>query len=82
MANIQVDKQTSPVEALETSAEPDSRPARLRSLGAEIRALRRERRLSTVALARACAVSPSLISQVERGLTAPSLEVLWAIARA
>jgi mannose-6-phosphate isomerase-like protein (cupin superfamily) len=27
-------------------------------------------------------VSASLISQVERGLTAPSLEVLWAVARA
>lgn len=59
-----------------------SRAARLRALGAEIRGLRGSRGLSTVALARACGVSPSLISQVERGLTAPSLEVLWAIARA
>ncbi|HET7092895.1 MAG TPA: helix-turn-helix transcriptional regulator, partial [Thermomicrobiales bacterium] len=82
MANSQIDNQTAAREALETVAEPDSRPARLRSLGAEIRSLRQARRLSTVALARACGVSPSLISQVERGLTAPSLEVLWAIARA
>lgn len=59
-----------------------SRPARLRALGAEIRSLRGKRGLSTVVLARTCGVSPSLISQVERGLTAPSLEVLWAIARA
>jgi transcriptional regulator with XRE-family HTH domain len=82
VANSRIDKQAAADAALETVAEPDSRPARLRSLGAEIRALRQERRLSTVALARACGVSPSLISQVERGLTAPSLEVLWAIARA
>lgn len=60
----------------------DSRPARLRALGAEIRALRSDRGLSSVKLARACGVSPSLVSQVERGLVAPSLEVLWAIARA
>ncbi len=59
-----------------------SRAARLRALGAEIRGLRGGRGLSIVALARLCGVSPSLISQVERGLTAPSLEVLWAIARA
>ena len=59
-----------------------TRTARLRALGSEIRALRRGLGLSTVALARRCDVSPSLISQVERGLTAPSLEVLWAIARA
>ncbi|HEX5499842.1 MAG TPA: helix-turn-helix transcriptional regulator, partial [Thermomicrobiales bacterium] len=82
MANSQIDNQEPATEAPTHVAEPDSRPARLRSLGAEIRSLRQARRLSTVALARACGVSPSLISQVERGLTAPSLEVLWAIARA
>ncbi len=59
-----------------------SRHERLHALGGEIRSLRRERGLSAVALARRCGVSPSLISQVERGLTAPSLEVLWAIAKA
>jgi transcriptional regulator with XRE-family HTH domain len=64
-------------------AEPAAgREDRRRELGGTIRALRRERHLSTIALARACGVSPSLISQVERGLTAPSLDVLWAIARA
>jgi transcriptional regulator with XRE-family HTH domain len=60
----------------------DSRQERLLALGGEIRALRQSCRLSAVALARRCGVSPSLISQVERGLTAPSLEVLWAIAKA
>ena len=58
------------------------RQERLRDLGGTIRALRQERRLSTVALAKACGVSTSLISQVERGLTSPSLDVLWAVARA
>jgi transcriptional regulator with XRE-family HTH domain len=58
------------------------RDDRRRELGATIRSLRTERRLSTVTLARACGVSTSLISQVERGLTGPSLDVLWAIARA
>lgn len=38
--------------------------------------------MSTVGLAKACGVSTSLISQVERGLTSPSLDVLWAVARA
>ncbi len=70
------------VAAASTAPGDGSRTERLRALGTEIRALRRDRGLSTVALARRCGVSPSLISQVERGLTAPSLEVLWAIARA
>lgn len=64
------------------SPEGGSRAERLGALGGQIRELRRERQLSTAALATRCGVSTSLISQVERGLTAPSLEVLWAIARA
>ena len=61
---------------------PETREERLRDLGGIIRELRQERRLSTIALAKACGVSTSLISQVERGLTSPSLDVLWAVARA
>lgn len=64
------------------SAVGPERAARLGELGRQIRTLRTARSLSAVALARRCGVSPSLISQVERGLTAPSLEVLWGIARA
>jgi transcriptional regulator with XRE-family HTH domain len=60
----------------------ETRQDRLRELGGIIRARRQELRLSTVALAKACGVSTSLISQVERGLTSPSLDVLWAVARA
>lgn len=66
----------------ETEGLPETRETRLRDLGGTIRELRQERRLSTVALAKACGVSTSLISQVERGLTSPSLDVLWSIARA
>ena len=58
-----------------------TRETRLSGLGAEIRALRTVRGMSSSALAKACGVSPSLISQVERGLTSPSLDVLWGIAR-
>lgn len=58
------------------------RRERLQELGSIIRSLRQERRLSMGALASDCGVSTSLISQVERGLTSPSLDVLWAIARA
>ncbi|MFM9107298.1 MAG: helix-turn-helix domain-containing protein [Chloroflexota bacterium] len=61
---------------------PDSRSSRLQALGSQIRFLRSAQGLSTVQLARACGVSPSLVSQVERGIVAPSLEVLWAVARA
>ena len=60
----------------------DERDARLDGLGAEIRRLRGERGLSAAALAREVGVSPSLISQIERSVTTPSIEVLWAIARA
>lgn len=65
-----------------SSEEGELRIDRRQQLGATIRALRVEGRLSTAALARACGVSISLISQVERGLSAPSLDVMWAIARA
>lgn len=68
--------------AASASSAQVTRQARLHALGAEIRMLRRAQGISAVALARRCGVSASLISQVERGLTSPSLDVLWAIARA
>jgi transcriptional regulator with XRE-family HTH domain len=68
--------------AEESESPVETRHERLRDLGGIIRGLRQERRLSTIALAKACGVSTSLISQVERGLTSPSLDVLWAVARA
>jgi transcriptional regulator with XRE-family HTH domain len=71
-----------PGSAVAENGHGGGRNARLRSLGAEIRAIRRRQGLSTVALAREIGMSTSLVSQIERGVTAPSLEVLWAIARA
>ncbi len=61
---------------------PDGRSGFIGGIGLEVRRLRGERNLTAAALARAAGVSPSLISQIERGVTSPSIEVLWAIARA
>jgi transcriptional regulator with XRE-family HTH domain len=48
-------------------------------LGARIRAAREEAGLSVRGLARQIGVSPSLLSQVERGLAQPSVATLWAL---
>ncbi|MCV0396617.1 MAG: helix-turn-helix domain-containing protein [Rhizobiaceae bacterium] len=60
------------------SAEP-SGPA-LESLGRRLRVEREHRDLSLRELARRVNVSPSLISQIERGLVTPSVSTLWSIA--
>jgi DNA-binding XRE family transcriptional regulator/mannose-6-phosphate isomerase-like protein (cupin superfamily) len=49
-------------------------------LGPRLRAVREERGLSVRELARRISCSPSLISQIERGLSAPSVGILYAIA--
>jgi transcriptional regulator with XRE-family HTH domain len=49
------------------------------ALGARIRAAREGAGLSVRGLARAIGVSPSLLSQVERGLAQPSVGTLWAL---
>jgi transcriptional regulator with XRE-family HTH domain len=51
-------------------------------IGARIRQLRTVRSLTATELAKVAQVSPGLISQVERGITDPSLETLRRIARA
>lgn len=51
------------------------------SLGAAIRRLREQRRLSIRTLARTCGFSPSFISQVELNQASPSLTSLEQIAR-
>ena len=48
-------------------------------LGARIRAAREEAGQSVRGLARQIGVSPSLLSQVERGLAQPSVATLWAL---
>src|SRR5687767_7697825 len=68
--------------AHDSNGDRPSRVDRLRGMGAEIRALRQHRGMKLADLADEIGMSTSLISQIERGITAPSLEVLWAISRA
>ena len=60
---------------------PRKIPAVLGGLGERIRALRERRQMSLRGLAAAVQVTPSLISQIERGRTNPSIGSLYAIAR-
>jgi transcriptional regulator with XRE-family HTH domain len=52
------------------------------AIGTQIRALRRERGLTVVQLARESGLSPGMISKVERGVTPPSLATLRSVATA
>ncbi len=54
----------------------------LKGLGQTIRALRLQRQVTGSELARRCNVTRGLISQIERGTTVPSLDVLVRIANA
>ena len=49
-------------------------------LGPRLRRVREERGLSARELARRISCSPSLISQIERGISAPSVGMLYALA--
>src|SRR5262252_4115559 len=49
-------------------------------LGPRLRRVREDRGLSVRELARRINCSPSLISQIERGLSAPSVGILYAMA--
>lgn len=51
-------------------------------IGVQVRALRHERGLSAVVLAQRSGISQPFLSQIERGITAPSLTTLYALARA
>lgn len=51
-----------------------------RVVGERIRALRREQGLSLETVAERCGVSIGFLSQIERGLSSPSLRVLTALA--
>jgi transcriptional regulator with XRE-family HTH domain len=51
-------------------------------VGRRIAVLRRERGMNMVELSRAAGVSPSMISQIERGRALPSVSTLYAIAEA
>lgn len=58
----------------------DARAAQAADLGARLREVRRDRGLSTRELARRVGCSASLISQIERGASAPSAGVLYRLA--
>lgn len=53
----------------------------LEEIGARIRALRRQKGLTLNELAARCDLSVSFLSQVERGITSPSIVSLYAICR-
>lgn len=52
------------------------------SVGANLRDLRQQKRLSLDRLAAASGVSRAMLSQIELGRSAPTINVLWKIARA
>jgi DNA-binding XRE family transcriptional regulator/quercetin dioxygenase-like cupin family protein len=58
----------------------DTRFPALDSFGRRLRQEREGRALSLRELARRIGVSPSLVSQIERGLVTPSVGTLWSIA--
>ncbi len=62
----------------------ESRPADevLPALGPNLRRLRSKRGLSLERLARRSGVSRAMLSQVELGQSAPTINVLWKVARA
>ncbi|MEW5912846.1 MAG: XRE family transcriptional regulator [Thermodesulfobacteriota bacterium] len=53
----------------------------LQNLAKKLRELRRERKLTLQQMAKEIGMSPSLVSQVERGMLRPSLETLLRIAK-
>jgi len=50
-------------------------------VGQKIKALRAERKLTLDGLAKASGVSKSMLSQIERGLTNPTLATLWSLTQ-
>ncbi len=52
------------------------------AIGRQVRAMRNERALTTTALAERASLSPSMLSRIENGTTAPSLSTLQALSTA
>lgn len=63
----------------EAEPAPQAGPANLAALGSRLRAERERRKISLRELARRVNVSPSLVSQIERGLVMPSVGSLWLL---
>lgn len=59
---------------------PEAAAVNFESLGSRLRAERERLEISLRELARRIDVSPSLISQIERGLAMPSVSTLWLLA--
>jgi transcriptional regulator with XRE-family HTH domain len=62
------------------AAGPGTTPAAPESLGAKLRSERERQGMALRELARRVGVSPSLVSQIERGLVTPSVGTLWSLA--
>lgn len=63
-------------------AHPDAAPDLAPTVGKNLRVLRLKRGLSLEKLAKASGVSRAMLGQVELGQSAPTINVLWKIARA
>ncbi|MGD0529467.1 MAG: XRE family transcriptional regulator [Polyangiaceae bacterium] len=63
-------------------AHPDTAPDLAPTVGRNLRRLRKQRGLSLERLAQASSVSRAMLGQVELGKSAPTINVLWKIARA
>lgn len=63
------------------SDDADFTATALKKLGNRVRKLRMEKGVSLADAAAGCGVSPSLLSQVERGVVSPSLATLHSISR-
>lgn len=78
MKNQTSQNRSAPLESARTGAEPGA--INLEALGSRLRAERERLDVSLRELARRIDVSPSLISQIERGLAMPSVSTLWLLA--
>ncbi|MDI3270539.1 MAG: XRE family transcriptional regulator [Bacillota bacterium] len=64
------------------TSDPEANAAEALSLGTKIRTERLKKRFNLRQLANAAGVTPSLLSQIERGIANPSLKTLRSIASA
>jgi transcriptional regulator with XRE-family HTH domain len=71
-----------PIQDPQTDAQDNDDPNFLPAVGANLRRLRTRRGLSLERLAHKSGVSRAMLSQVELGKSAPTINVLWKVARA
>ncbi len=64
------------------SAEPSGTPDPSAAVGTNLRRMRSQRGLSLDKLAKASGVSRAMLCQIELGQSAPTISILWKIARA